>query len=100
MELRPGTRLQSVCCTTQAIVVRSPQGDVDVRCGGAVMTTDVEGAAASAPDARFAGGSVLGKRYTDGDGLEVLVTKGGDGSLSVGDVPLVVQEAKRLPSSD
>ena len=100
MQLRPGTRLQSVRCTTQVIVVRTPPGDVDVRCGGAAMTGDVGAAATGAPDAAFAAGSVLGKRYTDGDGLELLVTKGGDGSLAVGDDALVVQEAKRLPSSD
>ncbi|MBN9112193.1 MAG: hypothetical protein J0I34_25830 [Pseudonocardia sp.] len=99
MQLRPGTRLQSVRCTTQVIVVRSPQDDVDVRCGGAPMTA-AGATATGAPDAAFAGGSVLGKRYTDGEGLELLVTKGGEGSLSVGDTPLVVQEAKRLPSSD
>jgi hypothetical protein len=100
MRMRPGTRLQSVRCSTQVIVVRGPQGDVDLRCGGAPMTDGAGAAAAGVPDPAFASGSVLGKRYTDGEGLELLVTKGGNGSLSVGETPLVVQEAKRLPSSD
>jgi hypothetical protein len=46
-------------------------------------------------------GSLLGKRYVDADGhLEVLCTKAGSGTLSVGDAPLALKEAKPLPSSD
>ena len=46
-------------------------------------------------------GSALGKRYTTADGaLEVLCTKGGDGSLSIGDEPLVIKGMKPIPSSD
>jgi hypothetical protein len=51
-------------------------------------------------DLEFSGGTVLGKRYIDGDGAEVLVTKAGTGSLSVGTTPLEVKEAKPLPASD
>ena len=35
-------------------------------------------------DPAFAGGTVMGKRYVDETGAEVLVTKPGVGSLSVG----------------
>jgi hypothetical protein len=43
----------------------------------------------------------MGKRYADDDlGLEVLCTKPGPGSLSVGDTPLPVKGAKPLPASD
>jgi hypothetical protein len=43
----------------------------------------------------------MGKRYVDPDQtFEVLCTKGGDGSLSVGTDPLVPKEAKPLPASD
>jgi hypothetical protein len=46
-------------------------------------------------------GTLLGKRYADeAIGLEVLCTKAGQGSLSVGDTALAVKEAKPLPSSD
>lgn len=49
----------------------------------------------------FDAGSMLGKRYADeAVGLEVLCTKGGEGSLSIGDTPLAVKGAKPLPSSD
>jgi hypothetical protein len=44
---------------------------------------------------------LIGKRYVDGSGtLEVLCTKPGASSLSVGDEPLTVASAKALPSSD
>ena len=50
---------------------------------------------------RFDGGTQLGKRYADEElGLEILCTKGGDGSLSVGETVLDVKGAKPLPASD
>lgn len=51
-------------------------------------------------DREFADGNAVGKRYTDGDGLEVLVTKAGSGSLSVGAVLLRLKSAQPLPASD
>ena len=49
----------------------------------------------------FGDGTLMGKRFADDDlGLEVLCTKPGAGSLSVGDVVLPVKGAKPLPSSD
>jgi hypothetical protein len=43
----------------------------------------------------------LGKRYADEEtGTEVLCTKPGEGSLSIGDVPLPFKDAKPLPASD
>jgi hypothetical protein len=49
----------------------------------------------------FDGGVLIGKRYTDGSGdLELLCTKAGSSSLSVGDELLVLKDAKPLPSSD
>lgn len=49
----------------------------------------------------FDGGTLLGKRYTDAQGsFELLCTKAGAGSLSVGDTPLVLSGAKPLPASD
>ena len=34
IELKPGTRFRSVVCDTELIVVKSPGGPVDLRCGG------------------------------------------------------------------
>ena len=49
----------------------------------------------------FADGTLMGKRFADEDlGLEVLCTKPGAGSLSVGETLLQVKGAKPLPSSD
>ncbi len=49
----------------------------------------------------FGGGTKLGKRYADEEvGIELLCTKGGEGSLSLGTTILNVKDAKSLPSSD
>jgi hypothetical protein len=37
MQLRAGQRLKSTACDTEVVVVRAPDGDVDVRCGGEPM---------------------------------------------------------------
>jgi hypothetical protein len=101
LSVRPGVRLRSVACDTYVIVVRAPTAALDLRCGGAPMTTDLgEPDPRQAADPALAGGTQLGKRYIDGAGLEVLVTKAGQGTLSLGHDPLSIQDPKRLPSSD
>ncbi len=50
--------------------------------------------------ADFAEGTLMGKRYVDASGGEVLVTRAGAGTLSAGPVPLTLKEAKPLPASD
>ena len=99
--LKPGTRLRSVTCDTEVVVVKGPSADVDVRCGGAPMVAVGEDAGAADVAAPFDQGTLVGKRYvTDDDSVELLCTKAGAGSLSVGDSPLEVKGAKPLPSSD
>jgi len=91
VELKAGARLKSVACETQVIVVRAPQGDVEVTCGGAVMV----------PVDAAADGTQLGKRYADEElGLELLCTKAGNGSLRVNGVVIGLKQAKALPASD
>ncbi|HEX5367655.1 MAG TPA: hypothetical protein VFW63_13455 [Acidimicrobiales bacterium] len=102
MRLKPGTRLESAACDTQVVVVRAPKDepDVDLRCGGQPMR---EAGSAEARVAASAPGepTVMGKRYADDDlGVELLCTQGGEGTLTIGDTPLVVRGAKPLPSSD
>jgi hypothetical protein len=47
------------------------------------------------------GRSLVGKPFAQPDaGLEVLVTKAGEGTLSIDGVALPLKEAKPLPSSD
>ena len=102
MQLKAGSRLQSAVCDTQAIVVRAPKDEVDLRCGGHPMAPQ-GGAAPSGLvlDADQSGGTAMGKRYADEElGLEVLITKAGAGSLSIGDAAMNLKDAKPLPSSD
>lgn len=87
-------------CATQVVVVKAPADDVDVRCGGEPMQ-DVGAGGERRPMAGTGDPTLVGKRYADEDlGLELLCTKAGEGSLSVGDRPLLVKGAKPLPSSD
>jgi hypothetical protein len=99
-EMKPGARLRSVTCTTEVAVVR-PGGD-DLRCGAQPMVDITEGGVpVAAPAEGFDKGSEIGKRYIDeASGLEVLCTKAGAGSLSLGEVLLVVKGVKPLPASD
>ncbi|OBK86431.1 hypothetical protein A5649_20125 [Mycolicibacter heraklionensis] len=102
--IKSGTRLKSQVCDTQVIVVKTADSLDDLRAGGAPMvpldadTPAGENSAALDPD--FSGGAVMGKRYVDEAGAEVLVTKAGAGSLSIGTAPLSIKEAKPLPASD
>lgn len=100
MKLRPGARLRSAVCTTELVAVRVPDEDVDLRCGGAPMLPiEEEPVEPAEPRAGFADGTQLGKRYGEAE-LELLCTKAGEGSLSVGTTPLPLASAKPLPSSD
>jgi hypothetical protein len=96
--MKPGTKLKSIVCDTEIIVIRG--GDIVVECGGAPMA---EGRPADRPaiDPAFSAGTKVGKRYVDAAGaVELLCTKAGQGSLAIGGVALAVKEAKPLPSSD
>lgn len=82
-------------------MVKAPSFEIDLRCGGApVIGPDEERPASDGPAAQHSSGTLIGKRYTDGAELEVLCSKAGSGSLSVGDTKLEIKGAKPLPSSD
>ena len=100
--LKLGSRHKSAVCDTQVMVIRATQAPVDLRCGGVPMIeANADLPEGLALDAGFAGGSLIGKRYIDAaDKIELLCTKGGKGSLSIGDSALDVKQAKALPSSD
>src|SRR5579862_10056253 len=97
-----GTRLMSAVDETEVVVVRAPSDNIDIRCGGQSMLPLSPGAASTGSvDPRPSNGTLVGKRYvSDQFNVELLCTKGGKGSLAVGDTPLVVKAAKPLPSSD
>ena len=99
--IKNGTRLASQVCDTQVIVVRSADSLDDLRAGGSPMIPMGDEADADLTlDQSLAGGTQMGKRYVDETGAEVLVTKAGAGSLSIGSTPLAIKEAKPLPASD
>jgi hypothetical protein len=99
--IKNGTRLQSQVCDTQVIVVRSADSLDDLRAGGVPMVAlDAEKKSDAAMDPALSQGNVMGKRYVDDNGAEVLVTKAGAGTLSIGTTPLNLKEAKPLPASD
>ena len=98
---KPGVRLRSVTCSTEVVVVKGGGDEVDLRCGGEPMVPVGQDATAGEPAAPFDEGTLVGKRYvTDDESIEVLCTKPGAGSLSLGDTALLVKGAKPLPSSD
>ena len=70
--------------------------------GGAEMLGMTETApAAGTINPQHAGGTLIGKRYVDAlDRVEVLCTRGGDGSLAVDGAAMTAKQAKALPSSD
>jgi hypothetical protein len=99
--IKNGTRLQSQVCDTQVIVVRSADSLDDLRAGGAPMVPIGDDSASDLTiDPALSDGTLMGKRYVDEGGAEVLVTKAGKGTLSVGATPLTIKEAKPLPASD
>jgi hypothetical protein len=99
--IKNGTRLQSQVCDTQVIVVRSSDSLDDLRAGGAPMVPIGDEVNSDLTlDESLADGNLMGKRYVDETGAEVLVTKAGKGTLSIGTTPLSIKEAKPLPASD
>ncbi len=100
--LKAGGRLRSSVCNTEVMVIAAPDADVELCCGGASMVdleSQPEPGASLDPDAK--GGTQIGKRYVDEGGtLELLCIKPGEGSLSLGGAPLLLKQAKPLPSSD
>lgn len=102
MQLKVGSRLFSAVDDAQVVVVRAPEGDAEVTCGGHLLLTDA-GTASGGQEvaAGHEGATQIGKRYADPEsGLELLCTKAGDGALFVAGVVLPVKSAKPLPASD
>jgi hypothetical protein len=100
MKPRVGQTLASTVDATTVIVIRAPENDLEITCGGAAMV-DPRGQEAGAADPTQMDGSQLGKRYADDEfGVELLCTKAGEGTLAVNGRPLPLKAAKPLPASD
>jgi hypothetical protein len=101
IQLKAGMRLRSATDAGEVVVVKAPAEPVDLRCGGHPFVAIDAEVAPQSVQAGFDGGTQLGKRYSDDDiGLELLCTKAGEGSISVGETILAVKGAKPLPASD
>jgi hypothetical protein len=103
MKLKVGQTLVSTVDTVTVVVIRAPEAEVSVTCGGAEMVDGAQGAAGAggSPDPAQQDGALLGKRYADEElGLELLCTKPGNGTLGVNGQPLPLKDAKPLPASD
>lgn len=98
--IKNGARLQSQVDDTQVIVVKATDALEVLWCGGTEMVPLGAEKAGAAIDPAFAAGTVMGKRYVDDTGAEVLVTKPGQGTLSVGARVLNIKDAVPLPASD
>lgn len=101
MQLKAGQRLASTVCDAQVVVVKAPEGDVEVGCGGAPMVELGQDAPAGTLDESIGEAVQLGKRYADEEtGLELLCSKAGAGALTLNGAVLGLKGAKPLPSSD
>ena len=97
--VKAGIKLSSTVCQTQIMALRVPSEEIEITCGGAPMTTDDDEKGDINSD--FAGGTLVGKRYVnEGETMEFLCTRGGDGTVQVNGTTLNVKQAKQLPSSD
>ena len=101
IQLKAGVRLRSAVDACEVVVVKAPADPVDLRCGGHPFLPADAAPASESIVAGFDGGTQLGKRYSEDElGLELLCTKAGEGSISVGETILAVKGAKPLPASD
>ena len=102
MQVGSGKRYISAVCPTSIVVVKGPNSEIDLRCGGtAMLPVGASVDSRPGPDAGYDQGTRVGKRYWDeATGLEVVCTSPGPGSLSVGDRVLPERPPQPLPSSD
>ena len=99
-DYKPGSRWQSAAGTGEFVLVRPPQGEGELTCGGAPLVAHGAGGA-NAGEAPAGEGTAAGKRYTESEsGVEVLCTKAGAGDLAFAGRPLQRKDAKPLPASD
>lgn len=101
MLLKPGQRLASTVCDAEFVVVKAPDTEVDLSCGGAPLVEPGTEAPRGPLDSSLGDAPLLGKRYADDDrGVELLCSKAGEGALTLDGVALPLKGAKPLPSSD
>lgn len=102
MALKAGGRFRSAVSEAQVMVIKAPPGEHRLQCGGAdMLAANAPASELAAIDSADTGETLIGKRYVNADeSLELLCTKGGKGSLTLGGTVLEIKQAKQLPSSD
>jgi hypothetical protein len=102
LTLKPGTRLFSVVCSTEMIVVKASGAEIELTIGGAQPVTAAHDRTEHGDVAEgHGGGSAIGKRYVDADEtVELLVTRPGEGVPAIAGELLTIKDAKPLPASD
>jgi hypothetical protein len=101
VNLKAGTKLRCEACPAEVVVVRGPESDLVLTCGGAPLGPQDASTPSDHWGAPDSIGVVLGKRYTDPQGrIELLCTKAGAGPLACDGEQLELRGAKPLPSSD
>jgi hypothetical protein len=101
MDLKAGSRWTSAVSDVEVVVVKAPDEGLALSCGGAEMLPHGDDKTGGEVEAGLDDDIAVGKRFSNESGdFELLVTKGGKGSLKVGDEVLVIKGAKPLPSSD
>ncbi|MER7687188.1 hypothetical protein [Streptomyces sp. NPDC097610] len=103
MKLHVGQTMCSAVDGTAVIVVRCPDQDVTLTCGGREMSPQ-----ATAPTTRVPAltgapgdGALIGKRYATGDGaLEVLCVRPGEYPVAADGITLATKAPRPLPASD
>ena len=102
MKLKVGQTLTSAVDATSVVVVRAPDKDVALTCGGVPMLGPEDAPAAGATaQGEPGGGLLLGKRYADEPlGLQLLCVKAGEHPVTVDGVALAQKSAQPLPASD
>ena len=99
---KAGTRLKSVVCSSELMLIAVPDREVVLTCGGQpVVELGSDATSDASCDPEHSQGTQMGKRYTNEAGdIEILCTKPGEGGLAVDGVALEIKGAKPLPSSD
>ena len=100
LTIKPGTRLFSAVCDTQMIAVKAPADTIELTIGGAPALIEAAAPGGVVADGH-GGGTLIGKRYVDeGDTIELLCTKAGDGVPALDGQLMSIKDAKPLPASD
>lgn len=103
MDVKPGQRLASTVCGGRFVLVAAGGGQHDLRCGGQPLVPlgDEPASPSGKPDPDHAGGTQVGKRYTNADGkVELICTQAGEGSLTCDGEEMSLKAAKPLPAAD